>query len=158
MRTIQEAVTPSRPASVGRSISPSANTFYQDRPCSIIRRMLASGSAVALRPSPSMRRIARPVRVSRTASLRWIGCSGVFASPSGPVSVAPSSSIAGMRIPPVSLDWTEGRSAPASIIAAKFKPSEPSEVEMQRPLCPYPEKVRYVGAGSTNAPANFECR
>lgn len=56
------------------------------------------------------------------------------------------------------IDWTDGRSTPESIIATKFAPSEPSKVEMQRPLCPYPEKARYVGAGSTDAPANFECR
>jgi hypothetical protein len=56
------------------------------------------------------------------------------------------------------IEWAEGGSAPRSIIATKFEPSEPSEVEMQRPLCPYPKQAHYVGVGSTDAPANFECR
>jgi len=53
--------------------------------------------------------------------------------------------------------WTEGRAAPDAIVATKFDPAEPSQIEMQRPLCPYPQKARYLGAGSTRAAANFTC-
>lgn len=55
------------------------------------------------------------------------------------------------------IEWTDGGAAPGSIIATKFAATETSQVEMQRPLCPYPNKARYLGVGSTRAPANFTC-
>ena len=55
------------------------------------------------------------------------------------------------------IEWTDGRSVPDAIVATKFDAAEPSQVEMQRPLCPYPRKARYLGVGSTRTPANFTC-
>ncbi|TIX51700.1 tannase/feruloyl esterase family alpha/beta hydrolase [Alteraurantiacibacter aquimixticola] len=54
--------------------------------------------------------------------------------------------------------WTERGEAPEEIIATRFSTADPSEIEMQRPLCPYPKQARYRGVGSTLAPASFECR
>jgi feruloyl esterase len=55
------------------------------------------------------------------------------------------------------IKWTDERSVPSEIVATKFKADEPSQIEMQRPLCPYPRKARYLGAGSTLAASNFTC-
>lgn len=55
------------------------------------------------------------------------------------------------------IEWTDGRSVPGAIVATKFAAGEPTRIEMQRPLCPYPQKPRYLGAGSTRAPGNFTC-
>ncbi|MHA6316622.1 tannase/feruloyl esterase family alpha/beta hydrolase [Altererythrobacter sp. CAU 1778] len=55
------------------------------------------------------------------------------------------------------IEWTEGESAPESIVATKYDAVEPTMIDMQRPLCPYPKKARYLGSGSTRASANFVC-
>ena len=55
------------------------------------------------------------------------------------------------------IDWTDGKSAPNEIVATQFSSFEPSRVELQRPICPYPRKARYLGVGSTRAAANFTC-
>lgn len=44
---------------------------------------------------------------------------------------------------------------PNEIVATQFSSSEPSRVELQRPVCPYPRKAPYLGVGSTRAVANF---
>ena len=53
--------------------------------------------------------------------------------------------------------WTDRGEAPGRIIATKFSSADASEVEMQRPICPYPQKAVYRGTGSTRAAANFVC-
>jgi feruloyl esterase len=55
--------------------------------------------------------------------------------------------------------WVEQRVAPQRIIAAKYKTDlDPtSGVARTRPLCPYPAVARWLGQGSTDDAANFEC-
>jgi feruloyl esterase len=53
--------------------------------------------------------------------------------------------------------WVEDGVAPASVVATKFIEGDASKgVEMQRPLCPYPQSAQYK-AGDTNAAASFVC-
>ena len=52
--------------------------------------------------------------------------------------------------------WVEGGTAPAWIVATKYK--SPGVVERTRPLCPYPQTAHYKGSGSTDDAANFLCR
>lgn len=54
--------------------------------------------------------------------------------------------------------WTNDGSAPERIVATKFMPDEPGRIQLQRPICPFPKKAHYRGAGSTKVAANFECR
>ncbi len=56
--------------------------------------------------------------------------------------------------------WVESGVAPSSILAKQHKdPTDTSsEVIMTRPLCPYPQKLRYKGTGDTKNAANFECK
>lgn len=51
-------------------------------------------------------------------------------------------------------DWVENSQAPDKITASRVTNGD---VEMTRPLCPYPEIARWVGTGSTNNAANFSC-
>lgn len=53
--------------------------------------------------------------------------------------------------------WTERGEAPDHIIATKFSRADEGAIDMQRPLCPYPQKPVYRGTGSTRAAANFAC-
>ena len=54
--------------------------------------------------------------------------------------------------------WVEDGVAPVRVIATKFVDGDASKgVEMQRPLCPYPESAQYKGDGDANAAANFVC-
>ncbi|HEY5204215.1 MAG TPA: tannase/feruloyl esterase family alpha/beta hydrolase [Roseiarcus sp.] len=54
--------------------------------------------------------------------------------------------------------WVEDGVAPAQVIATKFVGGDASKgIEMQRPLCPYPQRAWYKGDGDTNAAANFAC-
>jgi len=55
--------------------------------------------------------------------------------------------------------WTEKGTAPAGIVASKFKTggNPASGVARTRPLCPYPQTARYQGTGSTDEAANFAC-
>jgi feruloyl esterase len=56
-------------------------------------------------------------------------------------------------------NWVEHGIAPESIVATKFVNNVPAQgVERTRPLCPYPQVARYVGRGSIDDAANFECR
>jgi feruloyl esterase len=55
--------------------------------------------------------------------------------------------------------WVERGIAPASIIATKYIDDEPAKgVLRTRPICPYPRVAKYLGKGSTNVAASFECR
>ena len=51
--------------------------------------------------------------------------------------------------------WREAGTAPEQIIAAHVANGQ---VDMTRPLCPYPQVAVYKGAGTTNDAANFTCK
>ncbi|TGX55781.1 tannase/feruloyl esterase family alpha/beta hydrolase [Sphingomonas gei] len=53
--------------------------------------------------------------------------------------------------------WRERDEAPDRIIATKFATEDAGKIEMQRPLCSYPQKAIYQGTGSTLSAANFRC-
>lgn len=53
--------------------------------------------------------------------------------------------------------WTDRGEAPERIIATKFSSDDSSEIDMQRPICPYPQKAVYRGTGSTRSASNFIC-
>jgi feruloyl esterase len=54
--------------------------------------------------------------------------------------------------------WVEDGVAPAQVVATKFVGGDASKgIEMQRPLCPYPQRAWYKGVGDANAAANFVC-
>ena len=55
------------------------------------------------------------------------------------------------------IDWADGGAAPQTIIATKFANEDAGRIEMQRPLCPYPQKAVYRGWGSTASAGNFVC-
>jgi len=55
------------------------------------------------------------------------------------------------------IDWADGGKAPDSVIATKFASDDVGKIEMQRPLCPYPQKAVYRGWGSTASASNFVC-
>ena len=50
--------------------------------------------------------------------------------------------------------WVEKGVAPGPVIASKVADGK---VVRTRPLCPYPQKARYTGKGSTDDAANFRC-
>jgi feruloyl esterase len=51
--------------------------------------------------------------------------------------------------------WREDGVAPAQILAEH---ASGGQVDMTRPLCPYPQVAAYTGLKSTNDAANFACR
>jgi len=51
--------------------------------------------------------------------------------------------------------WREDGTAPAQILASHVTNGQ---VDMTRPLCPYPQVAVYKGSGSTNDAANFSCK
>jgi feruloyl esterase len=53
--------------------------------------------------------------------------------------------------------WTDKGEAPDHIVATKFSSEDSGKIDMQRPLCPYPEKAVYRGTGSTLSASNFIC-
>jgi feruloyl esterase len=53
------------------------------------------------------------------------------------------------------VDWVEKGKAPNQLIASRVIDGR---VTMTRPLCPYPQRARYVGTGSTSEAKNFVCR
>ncbi len=55
------------------------------------------------------------------------------------------------------IDWTDGGDAPEQVIATKFASDEPGRIDMQRPLCAYPQKAEYRGWGSTLSASSFRC-
>jgi feruloyl esterase len=52
------------------------------------------------------------------------------------------------------VDWVEHGKAPERLIASKL---DKGRVTMTRPLCPYPQVVKYQGRGDTNDAASFTC-
>jgi feruloyl esterase len=52
-------------------------------------------------------------------------------------------------------DWVEKGTAPDAIIASKIVDGKTVRT---RPLCPYPQRAVYKGAGSTDDAANFACQ
>lgn len=56
-------------------------------------------------------------------------------------------------------NWVERGEAPRRIIATKYVNNVPAQgVERTRPLCVHPKVARYIGSGSIDDEANFECR
>jgi Tannase and feruloyl esterase len=60
------------------------------------------------------------------------------------------------------VQWVEDGKAPSAIVATKYRESDPAkdahpEVEMTRPLCPYPQAAKYDGTGNKNLAASFSC-
>jgi len=53
--------------------------------------------------------------------------------------------------------WADRGEAPDRIIATRFASEDVGEIDMQRPLCPYPQRAVYRGTGSTSAPSSFRC-
>jgi len=54
--------------------------------------------------------------------------------------------------------WVEDGSAPATIVATKYKENKPDQgVTMSRPLCPYPQIAHYTSSGDPAAAASFSC-
>lgn len=54
--------------------------------------------------------------------------------------------------------WVERGVTPDRIIATHYTNNVPAQgVQFQRPLCPYPERAEYVGAGDPNNAASFQC-
>jgi hypothetical protein len=53
--------------------------------------------------------------------------------------------------------WSERGEAPERIVATRFSTEDRGRIEMQRPLCPYPQRAVYRGTGSTAAAGNFQC-
>ena len=51
--------------------------------------------------------------------------------------------------------WVEKGAAPGTIIATKYGPNR--TINMTRPLCPYPQSLKYDGTGDTNSAASFVC-
>ena len=56
--------------------------------------------------------------------------------------------------------WVEQGIAPGPVVATKYANNAVAAgvVERTRPLCEYPKVARYVGSGSIDSAANFECR
>ena len=54
--------------------------------------------------------------------------------------------------------WVEDGVAPDQVVATKFVGGDATKgIEMQRPLCPYPQKAWYKGDGDVSAAASFVC-
>jgi len=56
------------------------------------------------------------------------------------------------------IQWVEQGIPPDRIIATHYVNHDSTQgIDMQRPLCPYPEVARYTGNGDTTDAANFVC-
>jgi len=60
------------------------------------------------------------------------------------------------------VEWVEKSNMPATLIASKFAAADdgedpPRTPEMTRPLCPYPQEMRYSGKGDQNSASSFSC-
>jgi hypothetical protein len=53
--------------------------------------------------------------------------------------------------------WVEKSVAPNAIIATKFAEDPGKGPKMTRPLCPYPQSVKYKGSGDLNNASSFVC-
>ena len=51
--------------------------------------------------------------------------------------------------------WKESGTAPEQIVASHVTNGQ---VDMTRPLCPYPQTAVYKGTGSVNDAASFSCK
>ena len=51
--------------------------------------------------------------------------------------------------------WKEAGAAPDQVIASRMKDNQ---VDMTRPLCPYPQVAVYNGKGNTNEASSFACK
>ena len=56
--------------------------------------------------------------------------------------------------------WVEQGISPGPVVATKYANNNVAAgvVERTRPLCEYPKVARYIGSGSIDSAANFECR
>jgi len=60
------------------------------------------------------------------------------------------------------VEWVEKSNMPATLIASKFAAADDGEdpprmPEMTRPLCPYPQEMKYSGKGDQNSASSFSC-
>ena len=53
------------------------------------------------------------------------------------------------------MDWVEKGKAPERIIATRYKDNSRKEIEMQRPVYPYPDFPHYIG-GDPALPQNYK--
>jgi feruloyl esterase len=54
--------------------------------------------------------------------------------------------------------WVTAGTAPTRIIATKYTDGDATKgVQLQRPLCPYPQVATYKGSGDMNDASNFSC-
>jgi feruloyl esterase len=54
--------------------------------------------------------------------------------------------------------WVEQGTAPAEIIATKYKDNRPgAPVERTRPVCAWPQTAKYKGTGRTDDAGSFNC-
>ena len=57
------------------------------------------------------------------------------------------------------MDWVENGKAPDDIVATKWNNDNVADgVQIQRPICPYPQQAIYGGAGNTSSPENWNCK
>jgi feruloyl esterase len=55
-------------------------------------------------------------------------------------------------------EWVEKGLAPTSVIASRLDGQGPAATVIEtRPLCAYPQEVKYKGSGDTSDAANFVC-
>ena len=52
--------------------------------------------------------------------------------------------------------WVERGTAPAKLIGSGRAVNDPTK-PLTRPLCPYPQTLRYAGTGDPNDAASFSC-
>jgi hypothetical protein len=55
------------------------------------------------------------------------------------------------------IKWADGGEAPDRVVATRFSGGETGRIDMQRPLCPYPQRAVYRGTGLTAAASSFRC-
>lgn len=55
------------------------------------------------------------------------------------------------------ISWLDQGVAPDRIVATRFSSEGAGRIDMQRPLCPYPQRAVYRGFGSIHAASNFRC-
>jgi feruloyl esterase len=56
------------------------------------------------------------------------------------------------------MDWVENGTAPDYLVPTKWFNDNPADgVEIQRPICPYPQLALYSGSGNTSLSANWHC-
>ena len=78
--------------------------------------------------------------------------SGAVAAPSPPSNDAAHNALIALQ------HWVENGVTPDRIVATKYTDDQPAlGIQMQRPICPYPEIPHYRGMGDTNDARNFDC-